>query len=195
MDNSFCIYTGEIGKMKKDFFARIWSKPPIFEYVKKVLFWLIFYGFLISMKKLKNRLFVKKRKKYLKCEFQKTCTFEVTCWKMIHNFQIKNRRRFVILVWQSFFDFFGFFVKNVLSIEREVFFFFVFKKKLSNWTPVWGGGEEKFIFQNQLFGLLVVKPKVHFFHNRYRRLRVNESILYKFYCVWGARAPIFVNGD
>ena len=55
------------------------------------------------MKKLKNRLFVKKSKKYLKCEFQKTCTFEVTCWKMIHIFQVKNRRRFVILVGQSFF--------------------------------------------------------------------------------------------
>ena len=64
-------------------------------WVKKVLFWLIFYGFLISMKKLKNRLFVKKRKKYLKCEFQKTCTFEVTCRKMIHIFQVKNMRRFV----------------------------------------------------------------------------------------------------
>ena len=89
MDNSFCIYNGEIGKIKKDFFARIWSKSPIFEYVKKVLFWLIFYGFLISMKKLKNRLFVKKSKKYLKCEFQKTCTFEVTCWKMIHIFWTK----------------------------------------------------------------------------------------------------------
>ena len=103
VDNSFCIYNGEIGKIKKDFFARIWSKPPIFEYVKKVLFWLIFYGFLISMKKLKNLLFVKKSEKYLKCEFQKTCTFEVTCWKMIHNFQVKNWRRFVILVSQSFF--------------------------------------------------------------------------------------------
>ena len=55
------------------------------------------------MKKFKNRLFVKKRKKYLKCEFQKTCTFEVTCWKMIHIFQVKNRRRFVILRGQSFF--------------------------------------------------------------------------------------------
>ena len=83
MDNSFCIINREIGEIKKDFFARIWSKPPIFEYVKKVLFWLIFYGFLISMKKLKNRLFVKKTEKYLKCEFQKTCTFEVTCWKMM----------------------------------------------------------------------------------------------------------------
>ena len=41
------------------------------------------------MKKFKNRLFVKKRKKYLKCEFQKTCTFEVTCWKMIHIFWAK----------------------------------------------------------------------------------------------------------
>ena len=71
MDNSFCICNGEIGKIKKDFFTRIWSKPPIFEYVKKVLFWLIFYGFPISMKKLKNRLFVKKSKNYLKWEFQK----------------------------------------------------------------------------------------------------------------------------
>ena len=59
-------YNGEIGKIKFDFFARIWSKPLIFEYVKKVLFLLIFHGFLISMKKLKNRFFVKKRKKYFK---------------------------------------------------------------------------------------------------------------------------------
>ena len=82
-------------------------------------------------------------------------------------------KRFVILLIHFFFDCFGFFVKNVLSIEREVIFF-RFQKKNSNWTPVWeGGAEEKFIFQNQLFGLLVVKPKVHFFHNRYRRLRVN----------------------
>ena len=55
------------------------------------------------MKKLKNRLFVKKRKKYLKYEFQKTCTFEVTCRKMIYIFQVKNRRGFVILLIQFFF--------------------------------------------------------------------------------------------
>ena len=121
MDNSFCIYNGEIGKIKKDFFARIWSKPPIFEYVKKVLFWLIFYGFLISMKKLKNRLFVKKSKKYLKCEFQKTCTFEVTCWKLIHNFQVKNRRRFVILSVQSFFGVSKFHKKSwILCIKISI---------------------------------------------------------------------------
>ena len=55
------------------------------------------------MKKLKNQLFVKKRKKYLKYEFQKTCTFEVTCRKMIHIFQVKNRRGFVILLIHFFF--------------------------------------------------------------------------------------------
>ena len=158
VDNSFCIYNGEIGKIKKDFFARIWSKPPIFENVKKVLFWLIFYGFLISMKKLKNLLFVKKSEKYLKCEFQKTCTFEVTCWKMIHNFQVKNRRRFVILRGQSFFDVFWFCVKNVLSIEREVFFF-VFKKKFKLNTRMRGGCGRKVHFSKSTFWITCRETK------------------------------------
>ena len=34
------------------------------------------------------------------------------------------------------------------------------------------GGVKKVIFQNQLFGLLVVRTKIDFFHNRYRPLRV-----------------------
>ena len=63
--------------------------------------------------------------------------------------------------------------KCVINRKRSNFFF-VFKKKTSNWTPVWGGGEEKFIFQNQLFGLLVVKSKVDFFRNPYGGLRVKH---------------------
>ena len=143
MDNSFCIYNGEIGKIKKDFFARIWSKPPIFEYVKKVLFWLIFYGFLISMKKLKNRLFVKKRKKYLKCEFQKTCTFEVTCRKMIHIFQVKNRRRFVILLIHFFFgtskfhEKSWFFCTKISIVQKKVDKKTTFPKSpICHWTSI-----------------------------------------------------------
>ena len=66
-------------------------------------------------------------------------------WFFVVFFENFFTTRFVILVGQSFFDFSGFFVKNVLSIEREVFFFFV-KKKTSNWTPVWGGGGKKSSF-------------------------------------------------
>ena len=71
------------------------------------------------MKKFKNRLFVKKRKKYLKCEFQKTCTFEVTCWKMIHIFQAKNQRRFLILVGQSFFGTSKFHEKSWIFVSKS----------------------------------------------------------------------------
>ena len=61
----------------------------------------------------------------------------------------------------------------MLSIEREVFFSFS-KKKLQIKHP-YEGGEEKFIFQNQLFGLLVVRTKIDFFPNPYRRLRVKKN--------------------
>ena len=71
------------------------------------------------MKKLKNQLLVKKRKKYLKCEFQKTCTFEVTCWKMIHIFQAKNQRRFLILVGQSFFGTSKFHEKSWIFVSKS----------------------------------------------------------------------------
>ena len=155
MDNSFCIYNGEIGKIKKDFLSRILSKPPIFEYVKKVLFWLIFYGFLISMKKFKNRLFVKKRKKYLKCEFQKTCTFEVTCWKLIHNFQVKNRRRFVILPRPSFFGVSKFHEKSwILCIKISILQKSSWKKRLFPNHP--------YVIRHWFYGFL---KKIDFFWN------------------------------
>ena len=76
-------------KIKNTFCQEFHRNHPYLNMSKKYFFLLISYDFPISMKKLKNRLFVKKRKNYLKCEFQKTCTFEVTCWKMIHIFWTK----------------------------------------------------------------------------------------------------------
>ena len=94
----------------------------------------------------------KKVKKYLICEFQKTCTFEVTCWKMIQIFQVKNLRRFVILVSQSFFGtsklhekLWIFCIKisivqkkswcknafsQITHMQLEVFFFYFWKKSI-----------------------------------------------------------------
>ena len=239
--------------------ARIWSQAPIFEYVKKELFWLIFYryGFLISMKKLKNRLLGKKRKTYLYEKVEKS-TFEVTCSKMIHIFQVKNMRRFVILVGQSVFDTSKFHEKSwilcikIFTVKKKVDEKTTFPKSpICNWTSIFWIFEKKFffviffsnvhfkkkllsffwkLFYNKIrntsrtilfwlfwifcekcifnpkrsvfvfqknkneqkcklnsrmeggrkvhfskssFGLLVVKPKPNFFHNRYRRLSVN----------------------
>ena len=113
--------------------------------------------------------------------WKKSIFFEIFCSNLhfkkkrfffVVFFEIFFAKRFVILRGQSFFDVFWFCVKNVLSIEREVIFFSFSKKKLQIEHPYEGGGEEKFIFQNQLFGLLVVKWKVDFFPNPYRRLRV-----------------------
>ena len=58
-------------------------------------------------------------------------------------------------------------------------FFFSFSKKIQI-EHLYGREGEKFIFQNQLFGLLVVKSKVDFFRNPYRPLRVNMEFNYLF---------------
>ena len=74
---------------------------------------------------------------------------------------------------QIFLTFFGFGEKRVFNRERTFFFSF-FKKNKKRFFDSWGGGVgKKVIFQNQLFGLLVVRKKTHFFQKPYRPLRVN----------------------
>ena len=74
-------------KIKKTFCQEFHRNHPYLSMSKKYFFWLISYVFPISMIKFKNRLFVKKSKNYLKCEFQKTSTFDLTCWKRMHFFR------------------------------------------------------------------------------------------------------------
>ena len=57
-------------KIKKTFCQEFHRNHPYLSMSKKYFFWLISYVFPISMIKFKNRLFVKKSKNYLKCEFQ-----------------------------------------------------------------------------------------------------------------------------
>ena len=74
-------------KIKKTFCQEFHRNHPYLRMSKKYFFWLISYAFPISMIKFKNRLFVKKSKNYLKCEFQKTSNFDLTCWKRMHFFR------------------------------------------------------------------------------------------------------------
>ena len=74
-------------KIKKTFCQEFHRNHPYLSMSKKYFFWLISYAFPISMIKFKNRLFVKKSKNYLNCEFQKTSTFDLTCWKRMHFFR------------------------------------------------------------------------------------------------------------
>ena len=74
-------------KIKKTFCQEFHRNHPYLSMSKKYFFWLISYVFPISMIKFKNRLFVKNSKNYLKCEFQKTSNFDLTCWKRMHFFR------------------------------------------------------------------------------------------------------------
>ena len=105
------------------------------------------------MKKLKNRLFVKKRKKYLKSEFQKTCTFEITCRKMIHIFQVKTRRGFVILLIHFFFWYFkiswkimDFWYQNLHSTKKSWW-----KNDFSQITHIWSDIEFMDFWKKSIF--------------------------------------------
>ena len=74
-------------KIKNTFCQEFHRNHPYLNMSKKYFFLLISYDFPISMKKFKNRVFVKKSKNYLKCEFQKTSNFDLTCWKRMHFFR------------------------------------------------------------------------------------------------------------
>ena len=55
----------------------------------------LFHGFPIGMKKLKNRLFFKKCQKDLSCEFQKTLIFQLKCGEWTDFFLLKNLKKLV----------------------------------------------------------------------------------------------------
>ena len=55
----------------------------------------LFHGFPIGMKKLKNRLFFKKCQKDLSCEFQKTLIFQLKCGEWTDFFLLKNFKKLV----------------------------------------------------------------------------------------------------
>ena len=120
------------------------------------------------MKKLKNRLFVKKRKKYLKCEFQKTCTFEVTCWKMIHNFQVKNRRRFVILLIRFFFGTSKFHEKSwIFGIKISIVQKKVDEKTTFPKSPICDPTLILWIFEKNRFFFEIFCSNLHFKKKRF----------------------------
>ena len=55
----------------------------------------LFHGFPIGMKKLKNLLFFKKCQKDLSCEFQKTLIFQLKCGEWTDFFLLKNFKKLV----------------------------------------------------------------------------------------------------